>query len=65
MSKMPTDRTSGWRRIFDRFGRADGVLRDKPGAETAKPGTDTLGDLPGSPVGYAQRTVRKGLRVSK
>jgi hypothetical protein len=61
MSKMPTDRTSDWRRIFDRFGRADGALRDKPGAATAKPGTDP----PGSTVGNPRQTVRNGPPVSK
>lgn len=43
MSKMPTDRTSAWNGIFQRFGALDGGRHQKPALETERieRGTDT------------------------
>ena len=56
MSKMPTDRTSDWRRIFDRFGRPDGVRRCPPAPEPVRPEFETAhGPMLGRPVGNVEQ----------
>lgn len=66
MSIMPTDRTSDWRRIFDRFGSLDGALRHKPASEKAKPDSETESGSPqGRPSGSVPPPMPQGRRVRK